>query len=260
MTVPMLPDITLVLGVDQATLAQLKVSYRTWYKFHPYLWDWPWVIFYDWHQIEPADISRVVHLPQGTRFHQWPIGLIEYPTRRAMMLTGWVYMPPLYVRTGWWMKLDCDAIALERRDDWLDPQWFVDSESYIGNRWGYTKAKGDLRTATEWAGALERFCEGIEGGRIISLMPHVNGSRINVPRMASWLSFYRTDWTRLLAAECARHCGPWNLPVPSQDTCAWLYGECRGDKPILTRFKRRGWTNVPKLKNLEARTLEVMKT
>ena len=129
-----LPDITLVIGIDFKTVQQLEVSHRTWKKFQPQLYSWPWICFYD--GCCPAFTSHSLNdlvkrgvVPPQTRFVPWPqcIGgnsrAPKYEHQRDRMLSGHVWIPGLMVETPWYCKLDTDAIA-QRESEWPKPEWF----------------------------------------------------------------------------------------------------------------------------------------
>lgn len=246
--------VTVCVGADAATLRHLRLTVPTWLRAYPELADWRWLAFRDG-SVSDADLLAV--LPHGASCCEWRHDGVEYPSQRARMLTAWVFVPQTVVETQWWLKVDADAVCL-RRANWLEPEWFGSRAVYVANSWGYTKAKGDGRTGSEWAESLERWGDAAIGGPRLGLDAAVDGQRIGTRRMASWLSLYRTDWTRLLADACTRHCGWKRLPVPSQDTVAWYFAARRCDQVIHTKFKKRGWTNIPGEAKLAAKCGEVM--
>jgi hypothetical protein len=248
-------QITLLLGVDAVTLEQLRHSHNTWLKFHPELWAMPWHVYYDPRAVKPSDLDFLEHKDLRTR--KWKTE--GYPSQRAAMLTGFLF-EPIHISTFWWMKLDTDAIALDGDTPLWEPEWFTPTESgeyncWVANPWGYSKAKGDDRSMAEWAESLEAWGDGFSNRPRLDMASRIDGRRLSMPRMASWMSFYRTEWTKQMALSFLST-GP---PVPSQDTCAWYFAERRGDRCRKVRFKRRGWTNVPKLDKLKAKVHEVMR-
>jgi hypothetical protein len=90
-------------------------------------------------------------------------------------------------------------------------------------------------------------------------LPFVPGARtVSHPggRLASWLSFFNTEWSKIVAEYCVYG----SLPAPSEDGYHFYCAKRRGDPYALTKFKRMGWTNVPKIHNLVSTVQEVMRT
>lgn len=271
-----MPEFTTVVGVDAKTLPQLELTLPTWHKYRPEMFRQPWLIFYDRVAVTLPWLRRTVgHLLHGcdVRAVAWPSDPRAcYPTQRERMLSGFVHAPR-FVATDWWLKVDTDAVALHATD-WLPPAWFeqqpqpeqpkTDIDPYIpyapgynvwiASPWGYTKPADQMQQLDAW------------GDGVDALQPY---PRLDVPfepgarrarhrRMASWVSFYRTDWSRY-ASEVARHyCSPNHIPVPSQDGYHFYFAQRRGDRYLRAQMKRRGWTNCPRAKQLMETTAKAM--
>lgn len=270
-------QITVVVGVDEHTLPMLEVSLPTWLKNRPQMRDMPWLVFYDGLESRPS-LEFLHRMP----LVNWEALIAyhgsQYETQREKMLSGWVHVPPKYVTTPFWMKIDCDALALEPNEDWLDPEWFEPEpvgiefptdgtakltgyNNIIASGWSYTKAKGGGGNIYDWATVLEGWGDKVcPNSERLGLYQKINdeGTKIKTHRIASWLSYYRTDWTKELALACSSTCGEGKLPVPSQDTVAWFYAERSGARYHTAKMKRKGWTNVSRLENLRERAKLIM--
>ena len=136
-------DFTTVIGVDAKTIGQLRVSHVTWRRFAPVLWDQPMIVFYDAAVLRPMDISEFLQHPQLT-FINWPPEGCAYENQRAKMLTGFVHVPPRFVRTRWWLKLDTDAVRLSDAA-WIDPGWLV-----LRRGWSMSCMRPPCRNGWRW--------------------------------------------------------------------------------------------------------------
>ena len=269
-----LPDITVTIAIDRNTAKQLLVSWPTWQKYRPEMWNWPWVIAFDWqppHGLLASDVQKIADIMGLDNYEavRWPpvkIGpnepMAEYETQRAKMVTSFLWIPTLYVTTEYWLKIDTDALALGNKP-WPLPEWFEPDEhsrknALIASPWAYTKAKGGGGCIGEWAEALECFGDAVCERSRLGLVDHISGSKIKMPRIASWLSFYRTGWTRRLSVALDHYLGLCKSVVPSQDTIAWYYAERSGDRYLRANMKRRSWTNIPSYRRLKAKAEEIM--
>ena len=115
-------DYSLVVGVDAYHLRQLALVWPTWKKHKPSLLAQPMIIFFDRQQTKDASIRAVVDHPD-LRIVPWPLKGLEWDREkgeeknkfrdphRAMMLSGFVYVPALFSDTPYWLKLDTDVVA-----------------------------------------------------------------------------------------------------------------------------------------------------
>lgn len=270
-------DITVVVAVDKKTLPQLKVSNETWAKNRPELFEWPFLLIYDrdaFSQSQLAAELRGTPLSGATvRTMPWPPSQpsLCYANQREKMLTAFVYAA-LSVETDWWMKIDADAIAIEPRtlNEWAPPYWFERDPIFLAPRdqqqfdpryygwiaspWSYTKPARQMADLDAWGDGVPQLA----GHPRLNLPYEPTARRCRHPRMASWLSFYRTDWSRFVAQLAFNFSGQWNLPVPSQDGYVFYCAKRRGDRFLRTNMKRRGWTNVPKFSKLKLRAAEAL--
>ena len=260
-----LDDLTVVVGLDAATIQQWEVSLPTLALHRRALFGCPWLLMYDWTQVETDRIVSIVgqcgldrspHL----KLVPWPDAHFynQYNSQRERMLTGFVYMPPQHVQTTWWMKIDTDAIALHADRSWLPSEWFVDADTMVvAPPWHYTKAKPGGQDIANWVEQLESFGDvALPGFERLNLAERIRGNKAIFPRFCSWLSFYRTSWTHAVASFARTHCGPYRLPVPSQDTYHWYMcqrGPWRWRKENMKSF---GWTNCPRLGDLRQKAAE----
>ena len=247
-------DLTVVIGLDAKTLGQWKLSLPTIAVNRRELLSIPWTVFYDWSQIcadsvlqvaEANGLDRSPHL----RFVPWPPDDCEqdWPSQRGKMLAGFVHVPAHHVGTEWWMKIDTDVVAMRIDKPWQNTDWFQHDVVLIASPWGYSKCKGDNRTALEWAESLEEFGDACwTCTPRLGLTECVRGrDKIIKPRIWSPVSYYRTSWTKEVSALCSRHYGPYGLPVPSQDTTHWVAAERSGSRIVKVNQKKFGWSFCP---------------
>lgn len=243
-----MPEWTTVVGVDRKTLEQLKWSHATWRRNAPELWQQPMLVFYDQQQVAPRDVGFLEH-PRLTCV-TWPPSDCEYESQREKMLCGFVHMPRL-IETTWWLKLDTDAIKLDERP-WYEQQWFDQSYVFIGNRWPYTKPAEQMGELDDWGDRVT----GLREHQRLNLEHEPGARTCRHPggRLASWIAFFRTDWSRMVADFCVLG----SVPVPSEDGYHFYCAKRRGDPYLLTKFKRRGWTNISRFNRLCEQVMQTL--
>ena len=265
----MIPDYTVCLAIDENTLKQLACSWLTWRKFHPELFERPWIIMYD---AESVDYQRAITqaytmgVPHAACIG-WPIAeystekgrvLPEFETQREKMVSAHLYVAQ-WVRTTYLLKIDTDAICVDDRP-WPMAEWFKDMPAVIASPWGYCKAKGGGGTVDEWAEKLEAWGDAAfpDTHRLnLANLIKPGSNKIIVPRFCSWLAFYRTAFYKDVADKCEQYCGNCKLPVPSEDTTRWYAQVRTGARLMRVNMKRHGWTNISRYSDLQAKVNEL---
>jgi hypothetical protein len=163
------------------------------------------------------------------------------------MLSGHVYISRA-IQTEWFLKIDVDAIALERTN-WPNPDWFDDDTVLVGPGWGYWRSKGSKYSLTEWCEILEQFGDKHFGTprqewvERIGSWDHPKGPKLrDRRRWVSWLAFQRTSWVREMAKLYEQDYGNGMLPVPSHDTSLWAAAVRSNAKVNVVQVKP-AWTN-----------------
>src|SRR3972149_4401693 len=96
------------------------------------------------------DLTVVIGLDAKTP-GQWKLSL------PAKVPPGFAHARAHHGGTEWWMKIDTDVVAMKFDKPWKNADWFQHDVVLIASPWGYSKCKGDNRTALEWAEPLEEF-------------------------------------------------------------------------------------------------------
>jgi hypothetical protein len=245
-------DITVVLGTDQRYLRQLETSWPTWRRFQPWLWELPWVLFYD-RDMPGREVQRLTQAMQKSkdvRLIAWPpvtpSETIRYESQRHKMLSGFAFVPAMngIVQTPYWLKIDNDAICTASAE-WPQDEWFEDTPAIVASPWGYTKPPDQMNRLDEWGSKIP----GLNSFPPLCLPVEPGAGRCRHRRICSWLFFARTEWTKEVATYCG---GNGVLPVPSQDGFHWYCAARRGDKVSRVRMKAHGWTNISSLRRLQS--------
>ena len=252
----MIPDYTLVCGVDAKHLTQLKLTFPTWAKHKSSLLDVPMVVFYDYHQVQPHEID--IDHPRLIKI-AWPPAPISYPgnpadkfshPQRHRMLSGFVHVPALAVRTPYWLKLDTDVVATGI-DNWIDEAWFDGNPEIVAHPWGFTKPPDQMQVLDLWVEQCSDELHLLRSKPALE-MRHVPGrDRISHPRVISWCGFFNTTFTSMSAKWASDTCGPCRIPVPSQDGFMWYVATRLGMKIVRPRMKRRGWEHWSTERNIK---------
>lgn len=260
-------DLTVVVGLDAVTIREWELSLSTHAALKPELLDCRWCVFYDQRAVSSnaiMDLAGHCGLDRSPllRLVPWPEEehVDQYGSQRELMLSGFVFVPTQHVQTAWWMKLDADTISTPAEKRWWEDEWFDDECMAAAPAWSYTKAKPPDRSIERWAEDIEAFGDKALPGKLrLGLVEHVSGNKIIYPRFWSPVSFYRTSWTKTVAILAHQHCGPYRIPVPSQDGFHWYCCERGGWKWAAASMRGRGWVKHSRLKNLEAAVAEVLK-
>lgn len=237
-----IPDYTIVTATDSKHIGQLELVWSTWAHHKPSLLEHPMIVFIDMDDLDkvpPERVCEAVDHPHLSIYY-WPYTPTEFPHKvydskdkfgqpqRYKMMAGFVYIPAACVETPYWLKLDSDVVAFGK-DNWINPEWFVDYPAMIGHRWGFTKP-------ASFPGLLDDWAEKHDLGQYWSEPPlnlpldDPTSERISHPRVSSWCAFFNTEFTQRAAWYAQQTCGTNFLPVPSQDTYLWylarrMYGE-----------------------------------
>lgn len=273
-------ECTVVVGIDQATIQQFRTTFPTWKVVRPFLWDLPWIIFFEPHgekALNKQDI-KALHADLGLKnveYVAWDPN--NYHSQREKMVTGHVYVPARYCKTRWFLKLDTDAIAHDPDIEWPLKAWFqkvnkhgepTEYNAFAGSKWGYTRAKGggplndDL---TAWCDALDTWGDTVydterpDWRTNIKALDHPKGPRLHLPRLASWICFHNTAWVQETAALLEGVCGKNRLPVPSHDTSLWYAAMRSKKKFVITKMHRFGWMNRVSMGSIRSETEKVLK-
>ena len=169
------------------------------------------------------------------------------------MLAGFIYVASQYVRTPYWLKLDCDVVA-DGRDDWIDPIWFEADPAIVAHRWAFTKPPNQMDLLDAWV-------EKEKDKPIVAMLakrPPLNlhpesleSERLSHKRIISWCGFFQTGFTRVCAAMATETCPLLNMPVPSQDGFCWYVAQRLGFPIVRTNLKRMGgWQHWSTMSNV----------
>lgn len=260
-------DTTIVVGIDRKTVEQFVVSFPTWLAWKPEIARLPFLIFYDpssVHGVQHREVQRIADQIEEARsgYAATPRPLVvEWSgsgvTQRERQLAGFIHVPAEHVLTAYWTKIDTDAIAFNSKL-WipqLDTADKAPKPVLVASGWGYTKPANQMEELDNWADRHKLFTTPR-----LNLPFDPQASRCIHSRIASWICFVDTAWNKKVALDCAIHCGRTSIPVPSQDGLHW-YMAARGGESIMGwRFKRYGWTNVPRYARLVDQARDALAT
>jgi hypothetical protein len=242
----MVPDFTVVIGVDARHLRQLAMVWPTWVKNKPSTFnsERPLLIFFDRDQVTREAVCEVIGPHSALGVFPWP----PYPdvvyeggddkwtnAQRYKMLAGYVHVPAMLCRTKYFLKIDVDCPAMGQ-DDWVDSTWFVDNPAIIASPWHYTKPPDQMMRLDAWSEGIPHFCKPP-----LNLVPESGANKVKHKRICSWCGFFRTDVARIISNWCSVRCGAFKLPVPSQDGLFWYFSTRMGLPIVRVQMKDRGW-------------------
>lgn len=266
----MIPEFTVVIGVDQSHLWQLETSLPTIVKHKPGLFGMNgsrWIVFRDSACDDlgekVCDIFGKYDLP--VECYPWPPYGVAHiggkgrfqNAQRYKMLSGFVHVPAMQVHTPYWLKLDLDVVA-SGNDNWIDPEWFQGDPAIIAHPWGYTKPADQMFMLDRWVYDNRDDLLVLSGEKPLNLQPKIGATALPHSRIISWCSFYRTDFSQECSRWAEETCGPGQLPVRSQDGYHWYCASRLGEKIVRTNMKARGWRHCSG-KNLKENAAEVLR-
>jgi len=259
-----LPDFTIVVGVDERHLRQLAWTWPTWKKHKPSLLSRDMLIFYDREQVNEQSIRSIVDHPRLS-LYPWPSSGVTYQgvagdkwsnPQRYKMLSGFVHVPANAVRTPYFLKLDTDVVATDL-DNWIDPNWFHSDPAIVSHPWTFTKPPDQMDKLDYWA---ETNCDVLPRLPIgpLELHPQLGASRLGHGRIISFVGFFDVEFTRLCAEAASLTCGRYQLPVPSQDGFAFYMAQRLGRPIVRTNMRGLGFSQWSNDSNVQKHAEEAM--
>ncbi|KKN88388.1 hypothetical protein LCGC14_0249510 [marine sediment metagenome] len=260
-----IPDFTIVLGVDRKHLFQLEHTFPTWKRHKPSMLERPMIVFYDHEQLDPSDVRKVIDHHDMIMI-PWPLAGVEYEggndkftnARRYRMLSGFVHVPAKVVKTLWWLKIDTDAIA-HGMDDWIDSSWWADDPIIISPGWPYTKPPNQMVLLDEWVEReKDKLIDFYERTEPLDMFPKPGSDRLPHKRIGTWCAFFKTSFTQYASMLAEQTCGLGKLPVPSQDSYLWYLATRMGRGIRRENMKKRGWVLFATMPNIKRSAAEAM--
>lgn len=245
-------DFTTVIGLDASRIEQFRLTWPNWIKHKPSLANNKLIVFYDKDQVEPEDIKEIVGREIRLDRVAWPPIHTDYEgdgktkwtnPQRNKMLTGFVYIASR-VTTKYWLKLDTDVIATGH-DNWVDPKWFVDSPAIIAPGWSYTKPADQMQKLDDWVAesqiSFPHEFRCFNSTDALGLIPEKGSNKVIHNRICSWCAFFSTTFSKMCLELARSSCGPFKMPVPSQDGYMWYVAKRLGLLIRPVQMKRHGW-------------------
>lgn len=258
---------TLVCGVDRKHLDQMRMTWPTWKKHKPKLLEQPMIIFRDISQVSSEEVREVVDHPQLS-IYSWPMGNAVYGDdsgekwtnpQRVKMLTGFVYVSALFVKTKYWLKLDTDVVA-KSQPDWIDKEWFKDDPAIICPPWGFTRPPHQMLQLDAWVSynSHKAMFKDIANTPPLNLHPEPNADRVHHKRICSWCGFFKSSLSRTCVSLFDASGESYTLPVATQDGITWYIAKRLGLNIRRVRMKSLGWETWSNMNNLRNHSLKAM--
>jgi hypothetical protein len=163
----------------------------------------------------------------------------EMKGQREKMLTALVHIPPHFVSTPYFLKLDTDCVAMGP-GKWIEPWWFENDPVFVTSPWGYTKPANAIQILDDWGDTIE----GLRDRPRLNIPFDPSAGMVRHRRIISYVFFCRTNWARETSDVICNSSTGGRLPVPSQDTMHWYIAARRGDFFRTVNMKRYGWAHL----------------
>lgn len=258
-----IPDYTTVIGVDQKHLEQLSLTIPTWRRHKISLWFHPMIVFSE--GIPEEVIRKTVDHPNLTVVG-WPPEGVTYEgdgsskwrnPQRHKMLAGFVHVPAAMVSTPYWLKIDTDVIA-KGQDHWIDPEWFEEKPAIISHKWSFTRPGNQMMLLDLWVARNSTVLKEWSDKPPLMLTPKPGSGRLSHKRIISQVAFFQTEFTMRCGIAAHQTCGPYQLPVPSQDGFLWYLAARAGLGIKRMNMKSRGWTVRSTMKGIREQVCQAM--
>jgi hypothetical protein len=174
------------------------------------------------------------------------------------MLAGFVHVPPAFVKTPYWLKVDLDSVAIEN-DDWINEDWFKDEPAIISHGWSFTKPANQMIILDEWVANNKNHLEKLNQYAPLDLYPKPGSERVGHKRIISWCSFWKTSFCKWASWMAGTTCGIGGLPVPSQDGYLWYCAKRAGLGIVRTNMKNLGWEHWSSRNTIIQSSMRAMK-
>ena len=251
---------TTVVAVDRQYVEQLLAAWPTWRRYRSEILEHPLLIIADawggdldeWRK----RLAFLGHPDMEILLWDWPGDGPQYHPdidQRERMLTSLVQAAPQAVQTPWWLKLDCNAVAM-RRADWIPHEAMAREPAMISSPWGYTKPWTWMPTLDDWADG----CEELKRFPRLNIYPKKVPpfmDRVHHRRIISFVCWVNTGWSRRAASFAGNRI---RLPVPSQDTYHWYCAVREGHEVVRINQKRLGWGHVSRLSSVQRLAKEAL--
>ncbi len=188
-------DFTIVTALTPDYLNRAVWALPTW-VYKPQFKGRPLVVF---HTGCEGKLEFIKKLFPKWSFVEWEMD--EYENQRELMLSSFILGIKEFVKTPYYVKLDCDTFFTDDRDVFTEEDLKYD---VVGHRWGYTKPGW-------WVDALN-------GDKVDK-----SEGRRDHSRIASYCCLQKTEFVNKVAEQCGKR-----LPVPSHDTVMWWYADKQG--------------------------------
>jgi len=256
---------TTVLGVDGHHLKQLALTWPTWIRHKPMLLDHPLLVFFDREQVSPNDIREVIEHDDWLCV-PWPVKGVKYEgdpgdkwtdPQRCKMLSGFIHVASSFVETEYWLKIDTDVVATGC-NDWMDESWFLNNPAIISHKWTFTKPANQMELLDHWVWNNENNLPELRVRAPLQLHPKEGSDRLGHRRIISFAGLFNTGFTEQVAKMCNDTCGPFKMPVPSQDGLMWYCATRLGWGIERVSMKSLGFQQWHNYRNIERNAKEAM--
>jgi hypothetical protein len=227
-----LPELTLVVPWDTASLAVWPYTWTTWIRFHPWVGALPLLV------IHADDVDLAKNGPAFLREHPQvryaPFAAAKGSRhyRAARLIKASAEM----VRTPWYVTLDPRLIACASGPG-LAREWFASDARGRRPMWiaaprSYTKPADTLVSLDKWAEGVPE----LSGLRRLELRGDLAGDRLQHPTISSWCLLADAEWTRKIAALT-----PEELPCAELGTYMHYCAERRDELGQRVPLRHYGW-------------------
>ena len=264
----MIPNWTLLIGLDSKHFEQLKLVIPTWKKYKPSLFEKKWVVFHD----DSVNVNEIhafllYYGIKGYYLCSWPPEGVEYDgdpnskwtqPQRSKMLSGFVHIAAEYVKTPYWLKIDTDSTA-SGNDDWIEPYWFENDPAIISHPWGFSKPANQMMELDKWVENNPDKLSALRDHPPLRLEPNQGSSRLRHKRIISWVGFFNTHFTEICSCYAEMTCGIGKLPVNSQDGFMWYVAKRFECGIVRANMKSRGFVHRSSMRGIQQAVEEAMK-
>lgn len=211
-------DVTIVTAVNQKYIERFKTNFPKWLQTIG-LREQNYLIF-----AHTDCYQQIKELYPRFKVVEWSWPIAGNNVREEM-LSAFVFGTSVWVKTKFWMKLDCDCTP---KASFVWPDY--GNYTICAHAWRFTKQKGDPDMSTHWLNRLDSWFGDVPIFK--DKFDPIKDRRVGHKRFCTFCCIEKTDFTRRLAKKCGDR-----LPIPSQDTTSWYAAERWSEKVLRMNFK-----------------------
>lgn len=228
---PDLPEMTLVVPIDEHKIGHFRESWRTWAHLKPWISQLP-ILILRHPKIDESAIAEVLGSEHKARMD---VMQVDDSLPQAWERSKVIDIPGR-IDTEWYWMLEPSAVATSKLD-WIAPPVFERDETnrepvFMACNWRYTKPAQTYARLDTWANGVDLFRDHPP----LNWPIREGADRIEHDAISSWSFLASTSWAREIASVVDRE-----APIIEHSTFMLFCAERQRNRFSRIPMKRFGW-------------------